>query len=152
MVRKGLGALVVALCVALAVSAPASAGGKELSHKAAAAKLRAAGISWTSSGHCSDRHRPNCTSFSGIKSGTVSGVVTFKKSSRCGVTITGGTETGHASGTYSHGNGYKIDVAITSCVSGYIKRNFGYIGGNKWRSAAGNVYFNEGDHWDITYY
>ena len=152
MVRKGLGVLVVVLCMAVAMSAPASAGGKELSHKAAAARLKAAGISWTSSGHCSNRNKPYCTSFSGIKSGTISGVITFKKASRCKVTVTGGTETGHASGTYSHWNGYKIDIAITSCVSGYIKRNFAYIGGSKWRSGAGNVYYNEGDHWDITYY
>jgi hypothetical protein len=32
----------------------------------------------------------------GIKSGTINGIVTFKKSSRCKVTVTGGTETGHA--------------------------------------------------------
>ncbi len=114
MVRKALGVLVVALCMAVAVSAPASAGGKELSHKAAAAKLRAANIGWTSSGRCSNRDNPTCTSFSGIKSGTISGVVTFKKSSRCKVTVTGGTETGHASGTYSHWNGYKIDIAETA--------------------------------------
>lgn len=152
MVRRTLGALVAALCVVVAMTAPASASGKELSHKTAAARLKAAGIGWTSSGHCSNRNKPNCTSFSGIKSGTISGVVTFKKSSKCKVTVTGGTETGHAAGTYSHWNGYKVDIAITSCVSGYIKRNFGYIGGGKWRSAAGNVYFNEGDHWDITYY
>ena len=152
MVRKGLGVLVVVLCMAVAVAAPASAGGRELSHKAAAAKLRAAGIGWTSSGHCGNRHNPTCTSFSGIKSGTISGIITFKKASRCAVTVTGGTETGHASGTYSHWNGYKVDIAITSCVNRYIKRNFSYIGGSRWRSAAGNVYFNEGDHWDITYY
>jgi hypothetical protein len=68
------------------------------------------------------------------------------------VTVTGGTETGHASGTCSHWNGYKVDIAITSCVSGHIKRNFSYLGGNKWRSSAGNVYVDEGDHWDSTYY
>jgi hypothetical protein len=37
-------------------------------------------------------------------------------------------------------------------VTGYIKRSFTYIGGNKWRAGSGNVYFNEGNHWDITYY
>lgn len=147
-----LGALALAVVATLGVSASAGASGKELSHKAAASKLRNAGIGWTSSGGCGNRNRPNCTSFSGIKSGTISGVITLKKSSRCKITVTGGTETGHASGTYSHWNGYKVDVAVTSCVTGYVKRNFRYIGGDKWRSSAGNVYFNEGDHWDITYY
>jgi hypothetical protein len=147
-----LGALALAVVATLGVSASAGASGKELSHKAAAAKLRNAGIGWTSSGGCSNRNKPNCTSFSGIKSGTISGVITLKKASHCKITVTGGTETGHAAGTYSHWNGYKIDVAITSCVTGYVQRNFRYIGGNKWRSGSGNVYFNEGDHWDITYY
>jgi hypothetical protein len=147
-----LGALALAVVATLGVSASAGASGKELSHKAAAAKLRNAGIGWTSSGGCSNRNRPNCTSFSGIKSGTISGVITLKKASRCKITVTGGTETGHASGTYSHWNGYKVDVAVTGCVTGYVKRNFSYIGGDRWRSSAGNVYFNEGDHWDITYY
>jgi len=155
-IRKGLialGAAVVALGVAFAVPTPdAAASGAELSHAAAAKKLRAAKITWTSSGGCSDRNRPNCTSFSGIKSGTISGVVTFKKASNCKVTVTGGTETGHASGTYSHWNGYKIDVAVTTCVTNYIKRNFRSIGGNKWRSGSGNVYYYEGNHWDVTYY
>jgi hypothetical protein len=155
MVRKVLvvlGALAVALGVTFAVSAQAGATGKELSHKAAAAKLRAAGIGWSSSGGCGNRNNPTCTSFSGIKSGTVSGVISFKKASHCKITVTGGTETGHASGTYSHWNGYKVDVAITSCVSNHIKRNYTAIGGSKWRSSSGNVYFNEGNHWDITYY
>jgi hypothetical protein len=147
-----LGALALALFATFAVSASAGASGKELSHKAAAAKLRSAGIGWTSSGGCANRNKPNCTSFTGIKSGTIKGVITLKKASHCRITVTGGTETGHASGTYSHWNGYKVDVAVTSCVTGYIKRNFSYIGGDKWRSAAGNVYFNEGNHWDITYY
>ena len=146
-------AAVVALGLALAMpGGDADAAGKELSHKAATAKLRAAKISWTSSGGCSNRNNPRCTSFSGVKSGTISGIVTFKKSSKCKVTVTGGTETGHASGTYSHWNGYKVDISPTTCVTNYIKRSFGYIGGNKWRSSAGNVYYNEGNHWDITYY
>lgn len=146
-------AAVVAVGLAVAVPAQdASAAGRELSHREATAKLRKANIGWTSSGGCGNRNNPRCTSFTGVKSGTISGIITFKKSSGCKVTITGGTETGHAPGTYSHWNGYKVDISPSACVNRYIKRNFGYIGGNRWRSAAGNVYFNEGDHWDITYY
>jgi hypothetical protein len=155
MVRKVLvvlGALALALGVTFAVSAQAGASGKELSHQAATATLRAAGIGWTSSGGCGNRDNPTCTSFSGIKSGTVSGVIAFKKASHCKITITGGTETGHAPGTYSHWNGYKVDVAVRSCVTNHIKRHYTAIGGDKWRSGSGNVYFYEGNHWDITYY
>ncbi|MPZ86328.1 MAG: hypothetical protein GEV28_40550 [Actinophytocola sp.] len=155
--RKVLIGLAAAVAVAVGAvvvlpGADADASGKELTHRQATAKLRAAKISWTSSGGCSNRNRPNCTSFTGIKSGTVSGIITFKKSSRCKVTVTGGTETGHASGTYSHWNGYKVDIAKTSCTTNYIKRSFRSIGGGRWRSSAGNVYYDEGNHWDITYY
>ena len=57
-----------------------------------------------------------------------------------------------APGQFSHWNGYKIDISRTSCATSYIKRNFSSIGGGKWRSSAGNIYFDEGDHWDITYF
>jgi hypothetical protein len=155
--RKGIavfaGAAAIATGVVLGLpGADADASGKELSHKAAAAKLRAANITWTSSGGCGDRNKPTCTSFSQIKSGTVNGIITLKKASGCKVTITGGTETGHASGTYSHWNGYKVDISPTACVTRYIKNTFRAIGGNQWKSRAGNLYYDEGDHWDITYY
>ncbi|MGH3881666.1 MAG: hypothetical protein ACRDSK_31975 [Actinophytocola sp.] len=155
--RKVLLGLVAAAAVAVGLvmvlpTGDADATGKEISHKAAAAKLRNANIGWVSSGGCSNRNNPTCTSFTDIKSGTINGVITFKKSSKCKITVTGGTETGHAPGKYSHWNGYKIDISRTSCATNYIKRNFSYIGGAKWRSSAGNVYFDEGDHWDITYY
>jgi hypothetical protein len=155
--RKVLIGLAAALAVAVGLvmflpGGDADATGKEISHKAASAKLRKANIGWTSSGGCSNRNNPTCTSFTDIKSGTINGIITFKKASKCKITVTGGTETGHAPGKYSHWNGYKIDIAKTSCANRYIHRNFTYIGGAKWRSSAGNVYFDESDHWDITYY
>ncbi len=157
----GMRKVLVGLAAAVAVAAglmivlpggDADATGKELSHRAAAAKLRHAHIGWTSSGGCADRDNPHCTSFRGIKSGTIRGIITFTKASGCAVTITGGTETGHAAGTYSHWNGYKVDIVRTSCATRYIHRAFHHIGGGRYRSSAGNVYFDEGNHWDITYY
>lgn len=129
----------------------------KLSHSEALSMIRAAGISVYSSGGCSNRSRSNCTSFEQINSATVNGIITFKKASGCAVTITGGTETGHASGTYSHWNGYKVDISITSCTTGYIRKNFSYIGlrgdgAPLYKSAAGNLYADEGSHWDITYF
>ncbi|WP_030415100.1 hypothetical protein [Streptomyces sp. NRRL S-1448] len=157
--RSGLAAAAV---TAIAVVAPlltadaASASGTKLTQAQAAGRLRAAGISWSSSGHCSDRNNRRCTSFSQINSGTVSGIITFKRASHCAVTITGGTETGHASGRYSHWNGYKVDITPTGCVTTYIKREFRYIGKRgdgapMYRSSAGNIYARESSHWDITY-
>jgi hypothetical protein len=129
----------------------------KLTHSQAAAIFRAAGITWSSSGNCSDWNNPTCTSFTNINDSTVYGVRTLKQASGCAVNITGGTEVGHASGTYSHRNGYKVDISKYTCVGNYIHNNFTRIanrgdGAAQWRSASGNIYADEGSHWDITYY
>ncbi|MFJ9413188.1 hypothetical protein ACIRPT_03355 [Streptomyces sp. NPDC101227] len=124
----------------------------KLSHAQATGKFRAAGISWSSSGGCADRNNATCTSFDEINSATVDGVITLKGASGCAINLTGGTETGHAGGTYSHWNGYKVDFSLSSCLTHYITATFASIGGSKWRSGSGNVYYKEGDHWDVTYY
>lgn len=74
--------------------------GSKLTQSVAASRLSAGGVGWTSSGGCSDKNNPSCTSFDGVYSGTVDGTITLKRACGCTVTITGGTETGHAGGTY----------------------------------------------------
>lgn len=124
----------------------------KMSHSAAASKLNGAGIGITSSGGCSDRNQPNCTSLEQVNSATIDGAITLKNASKCDLTVTGGTETGHASGTYSHWNGYKLDFHMTSCLTNYVKNTFTSIGGNKWQSGSGNIYFDESNHWDVTFH
>ncbi|MGV9563640.1 hypothetical protein [Streptomyces sp. NPDC003480] len=143
----------------LAATAPSvTASPAKYTHAAAAQQLRQAGIGWTSSGGCGDRNNSRCTSFEQINRTTVSGVTAFKRASRCAVTITGGTERGHASGTYSHWNGYKVDIKVTSCVDAYVTTKFRYVGprpgdrARQYKSPAGNVYAREGSHWDVTYF
>lgn len=131
--------------------APAGALAK-LSHGTAAAQLSSAGIGISSSGGCSNRNNPTCTSLDQVNSATIQGAITLKNASGCGLTVTGGTETGHASGTYSHWNGYKLDFSMTSCLTNYVTRTFTSIGGSKWQSGAGNIYYNESNHWDVTFY
>ncbi|AWN31293.1 hypothetical protein [Streptomyces sp. NEAU-S7GS2] len=159
-VMLAAGALVGAAATSYA-AAPGAAGAAprsgpglfaKLTHAQATAKFRAAGISWSSSGGCSDRNNPRCTSFDQINSATVDGVITLKGATGCAINLTGGTETGHASGTYSHWNGYKVDFSLSSCLTSYITGTFTSIGGSKWKSGSGNVYYKEGDHWDVTYY
>lgn len=150
-------ALLMGLLGLLLLAPVAGASGTRISHSNAAGQLSAVGITWSSSGGCSDRNRPNCTSFEQIYSGTINGIKTLKSASGCAIHITGGTETGHASGTYSHWNGYKVDIRHNTCVDGYIKRSFTYVGvrgdgAPQWKSAAGNLYADEGNHWDITYF
>ncbi|MEX0171390.1 hypothetical protein [Streptomyces sp. LMG1-1-1.1] len=55
---------------------------------------------------------------------TVNDLKTLRTASGCDVNVTGGTETGHASGTYSHWNGYQADIAHTACVDSYVKNSF----------------------------
>src|ERR1700712_2122881 len=140
----------------VAVSSPASAVTK-LSQSAAASQLSAAGVTHSSSGNCTTRSNSTCTSYDQINQTTVTGVITLKHASGCAINITGGTEVGHASGTYSHYNGYKIDITKYTCIGNYITSNFTYIGYRgdgypQWQAASGNLYCDEGSHWDITYY
>lgn len=149
-----LAAVGAALLVAFAQPAYAET---FLTHAQATAQLSAAGITWSSSGNCSDRNNPNCTSFDGVRQTTISGIKTLRTYSGCAINVTGGTETGHGSGTYSHWNGYKLDMSKYTCVGNYIKANFTYVGyisgwGYQWRSGAGNLYTDEGNHWDILFY
>lgn len=156
-VSRWVGGGIVGLVATVAFAAPASASGYKMSHSEATGQLRSAGISWSSSGGCSDRNVPTCTSFSQVNSGTISGIRTLRSASGCAINITGGTETGHASGTYSHWNGYKLDIGKTTCIGNYVRNSFTRIanrgdGYPQWRSAAGNIYCDEGNHWDILYY
>src|SRR3954449_3775646 len=117
----------------------------KLTHSQAASIFRAAGITWSSTGNCSDWNISTCTSFTNINDSTVYGVRTLKQASGCAINITGGTEVGHASGTYSHRNGYKVDISHNSCIDSYIKNSFGYIGlrGDgypQWKAGSGNLY------------
>ncbi|ABY23605.1 hypothetical protein RSal33209_1872 [Renibacterium salmoninarum ATCC 33209] len=158
MMRKLCQTLLV-LCVAavtmFSVASPASAATK-LSQSEAASQLSAVGVTWSSSGNCTTRSNSTCTSFDQINQSTVTGVVTLKKASGCALNITGGTEVGHASGTQSHYNGYKVDIAKATCINDYVKNSFTKIadrgdGYPQWRSSAGNTYCDEGNHWGITY-
>ncbi|MFC0622540.1 hypothetical protein [Kribbella deserti] len=130
----------------------------KMTHSQAAAIFSAAGITWSSTGNCSDWNVPTCTSFTNMNDTTVYGARTFKQASGCAMRVTGGTEVGHASGTYSHRNGYKIDWALSTCIQNYINANFTRIsnrpGDNapRWQSGAGNIYARESNHWDVLYY
>ncbi|PFH46159.1 hypothetical protein AMATHDRAFT_77804 [Amanita thiersii Skay4041] len=132
-----------------------SRSGVHLTQAQAEARLKPEGIYASSSGGCTDRNNPTCTSYEYILSGTVDAVITLKHASGSAITITGGTETGHASGTYSHWNGYKVDLHKTTTLNNYITTAFVRIanrgdGYPQWQAASGNIYCDEGTHWDVT--
>jgi hypothetical protein len=151
-----LAVLIGVVALVVVGTSPAQAVTK-LTDAQAASQLSAVGITRTSSGGCTNRNVSTCTSYDQINQSTVSGVKTYKSVSGCAVNITGGTEVGHASGTYSHYNGYKVDVARSTCNDNYITGHYSYIGLRAdgypmYEAASGNVYTNEGSHWDIVYY
>ena len=150
-------ALVVAPGAAVIGTAGEASAATKISHATATSMFRNAGITWSSSGNCSNRNTSTCTSFEQLNLATAQGAQTLKRASGCALNVTGGTETGHASGTYSHWNGYKLDYSKYTCLGNYIKNNFAYIGvrgdgARQWRSGSGNIYAEESNHWDVTYY
>lgn len=150
--------MIIRTVAATAAAAVTAAAVVYLSHASAVDLITQAGLTWWSSGNCDDRHRPECTSFEGIRQTTIDGVITLKRASGCPVNVTGGTETGHGKGgAYTHWDGWKVDISKGACIDGYITNAFSYLGyvsgwGHQYRSPAGNVYTDEGDHWDILYH
>lgn len=118
--------------------------------------LHDAGVRAKSSGHCADRRRTTCTSLEAVRTYTVSSVVALKRDSDCPILITGGTESGHAPGRYSHAAGYKLDITHNSCIDHYITTSFPR-GGTRgdgsalYRTPTGTVYASESSHWDILF-
>lgn len=165
-VRSALTALALALAAGASVAvvaapaaqaAPAAPLVTKISHSQATSMFRSSGITWSSSGGCSDRNNPTCTSFEQLNLPSAQGAQTLKSASGCALNITGGTETGHAGGTYSHWNGYKLDYSLGTCINNYVTGNFTYIGDRgdgaaQYRSGSGNIYARESNHWDVTYY
>jgi hypothetical protein len=158
LLRRLLLVLAVATGILLMHPAVSSADDRvKLTDAEARVRLKANAITWWSSGNCTNRLRADCTSFDQIRRTTIEGIVTLRKSSRCPIMVTGGTETGHGGGTYTHWNGWKLDIALNGCVARYIRRWFSDVGyidgwGHQYRAPSGNLYTNEGDHWDILYY
>ncbi len=147
-----------ALLGLIGTTSSAWASGYKMSQSSAAYQLSGNGITWSSSGNCTNRYNSTCTSFEQINSGTVDGIISFRKATGCAINITGGTETGHASGTYSHWNGYKVDINPRTCVDNYIYAHYNFIGyrsgdgAPQYQSPGGNIYARESTHWDILYY
>jgi hypothetical protein len=156
-ILSGTRTLLAGLALAVSGSIAFAPAASAVSQASAESQFRAAGIGWTSSGGCTDPNNSTCTSFEGIRQATIDGAITLKNASGCGLTITGGTETGHAGGTYSHANGYKLDFSRTTCLTSWVHNTYTYIGVRSdgapmYEAASGNIYADEGNHWDVTYY
>jgi hypothetical protein len=127
-----------------------------LRHGQAMRRLKSAGLRWRSSGGCTDRKLRYCTSFTAVRQATVDDVIELKRRSGCPIVVTGGTETGHAPGTYSHAAGYKLDIKLSACIDRFITGNYPSHqvrgdGARLYRSPDGDLYAREHDHWDILF-
>lgn len=131
-----------------------------ISHSAAISRLSGTGISVTASagtapngasGVGSDRWL-NKTSLEQVRNLSITRLIEFRNAIGCNIVVTGGTETWiHSTYVQGHHTGYKIDIGVGTCADSYIRNNYTQIDSVRWRDARGNVYYYEGDHWDITY-
>lgn len=118
--------------------------------------LAAAGIA-INSPLCTGGQTSGCTNVGGLRDETVSDLIAFSQAcDDCEVVVTGGSEGGHASGTYSHNNGYKVDIRLTPSVESHITDSYTRIGTRSdgatiYYDDNGNYYYRESDHWDICY-
>jgi hypothetical protein len=96
------------------------------------------------------------TSVGRLRPTTIQGLVALRHQVRFPLVVTGGNEPGHASGNYSHGKGYKVDLRLTPKLGEFIKRVCVYIGKRSdrallWLHPSGWVFAREPDHWDVTF-
>lgn len=130
--------------------------GAHLSHAIAARAMNTAGLGWKSSGGCVNREVRSCTSLQAVRYDTLHAAIVLKFTSDCPVTVTGGTERGHARGLYSHGHGYKLDIAHNSCIDQHITGTYRRTavrgdGAPLYRAPEGMLFADENDHWDILF-
>ena len=148
--------MLLALVVSDSLSLPITCSKTTLTHTEAWNHMKAFSIGITSSGGCTDRTKPTCTSLTQVRCATACALIRYKQNSGCALTITGGTEVGHSSGTYSHYNGYKIDFSLSTCHSNYITGKYTRIadrgdGAKQYKDPRGNIFALEGNHWDVTF-
>lgn len=129
-----------------------------LTHDAAKQKLTEAGITISSTGSCSDRSNPTCTSLDGVRQSTIDGIISFKQECGCSVEVTGGTETGHSTtGACTHGSGCKLDVSPNATLNNHVQSSYENIGqcfqaaSVCYRSPTGQIWARESNHWDVAF-
>lgn len=141
---------------------------KRISHKKALDLFNDAGITVTSTSNskgvrASCSSGDGCTTLNQIRKSTVDRILalnqecgSFHNTNGCNLKITGGTEPGHASGKYSHEEGWKVDIDDNEKIDSYIASNFTQgkdrNGDRRYYDSQGNEYVRESTptHWDIT--
>lgn len=56
-------------------------------------------------------------------------------------------------GEYSHGNGWKLDVHMVTCMTNYIDKNFTPVTPLHYKEpGSGYIFYNENNHWDCCFH
>lgn len=100
-------------------------------------------------------HNWNATkTLAGTRNDTINQTVQIKSACNCDVLVTATTGGSHQSGTYSHSNGYKVDLEDTPDLNAYLTsvltRRGARSGDPLYYDSCGNEYARESTHWDIT--
>ncbi|MFA5876870.1 MAG: pilin [Candidatus Paceibacterota bacterium] len=100
-----------------AVGTPISVPGNSLTNAEAVRRLEGAGV-------CGGRTGVQClssASLEGVKESTIVQAINLHNACRCVFTITSGTDGRHATGRYSHGNGFKLDIRRGPPLDAFVK-------------------------------
>jgi len=135
------------------------------SESAVRSTLAASGITINRENACTPGQTSGCTDVGNLRENTINGVIDFKNNcgTDCAVMLNGGSEGNgiHSeTGVYNHINGYKVDIAPNAQVDNYITNSSEFTkipttrsdGATGYRDKAGNTYYREKTHWDVTYF
>ncbi len=141
-----------------------SSGGVSGDDVAVRKQLTDAGITINHPACTSGSDGNGCTDLGGLQPATISQIKAIDdavcgNTSGCTITVTGGSEAGHAgTGAGTHAGGYKVDIADTANVNTLFNSfkhtgtRGGDNGGEIYTDKCGNEYVHETSppHWDIT--
>ncbi|MDP3948667.1 MAG: hypothetical protein Q8Q17_01820 [bacterium] len=91
----------------------------------------------------------------GLQQSIVNAVLELKSNCpSCEIVVTEGTGGRHQPGTYSHANGYKVDIRPNDTLDRYLEKSENFVGVRSdgapmYRGPGGAIYAKEHNHWDV---
>ncbi|CAF1050254.1 unnamed protein product [Rotaria sordida] len=121
----------------------------KMTHTEAVAQVILMGVQMPSDSECGGETTIACVSLEQINCDSIGCLRQLKMNSQCDITITAGTETNDE-------DGYKIGIALDSCIDTYISNTFQNVeeptgGTTQYVATNGNTFTKETDHWSIRF-